>query len=66
MIICITGPTSVGKTDASWALIELAAPMVFLDRDWFASRRPFSWNSQSDVESVSQGLAATLRQNIDH
>jgi hypothetical protein len=60
MIICITGPTGVGKTDTSWALLDLASPMVFLDCDWFASRVPFSWSSESDVESVYQGISAML------
>jgi chloramphenicol 3-O-phosphotransferase len=54
MIILITGPTGAGKTDTSWALIERAAPMVFLDCDWFAARMPFSWQRPADVESVYQ------------
>jgi dephospho-CoA kinase len=64
MIICITGPTGVGKTDTSWALIERGAPMVFLDCDWFASRVPFSWSSESDVESVFQAIAVMLRFHV--
>ena len=57
MIVVLTGPTGVGKTDTSWALLEMAAPMVFLDCDWFASRVPFSWKLESDVESVYQTLS---------
>lgn len=60
MIIVLTGPTGVGKTDASWALMELAPPMVFLDCDWFAARVPFSWKLESDVESVYQSLSVML------
>ncbi|MFT3791751.1 MAG: AAA family ATPase [Rudaea sp.] len=64
MIVLLTGPTGVGKTDTSWALIELAAPMVFLDCDWFASRIPFSWKSAVDVETVFQALSILLRYHI--
>ena len=64
MIICITGPTGVGKTDASWALIELGSPMVLLDCDWFAARVPFSWQSASDVESVYQAISVMLSYHI--
>ena len=60
MILLITGATGVGKTDTSWALVELAQPMVFLDCDWFAARLPFSWQSESDVESVYQALSVML------
>jgi hypothetical protein len=60
MIIALTGPTGVGKTDTSWALVEQAPPMVFLDCDWFAARIPFSWKLESDVESVYQALSVML------
>lgn len=65
MIICITGPTGVGKTDASWALIELGRPMVFLDCDWFVSRVPFSWSFEDDVESAFQAIAVMLNFQIN-
>src|SRR6187401_1055916 len=64
MIVLLTGPTGVGKTDASWALIELAAPMVFLDCDWFASRIPFSWKSAADVESVYEALSLMVGYHV--
>lgn len=38
MIIILTGPTGVGKTDTSWALLQQFEQLVFLDADWFASR----------------------------
>ena len=60
MIIALTGPTGVGKTDTSWALVEQAPPMVFLDCDRFAARIPFSWKLESDVESVYQALSVML------
>jgi AAA domain-containing protein len=60
MIIVLTGPTGVGKTDTSWALVELAPPMVFLDCDWFAARVPFSWTLESDVDSVYEALSVML------
>jgi hypothetical protein len=60
MIILLTGPTGVGKTDAGWALMELAPPMVFLDCDWFAARAPFSWKLERDVESVYQALSVMV------
>ena len=60
MIIVLTGPTGSGKTDTSWALLELAPPMVFLDCDWFAARAPFSWKSRNDVESVFQAVSVML------
>ena len=66
MIITLTGPTGVGKTDTSWALLELASPMVFLDCDWFAARNPFSWKAERDVESVYQALSAMLSYHIGH
>lgn len=60
MIILLTGPTGVGKTDTSWALLEIAPPMVFLDCDWFAARAPFSWSLESDVDSVYEALSVML------
>jgi hypothetical protein len=64
MIICVAGPTGVGKTDSSWALIEVGSPMVLLDCDWFAARVPFSWKSGSDVESVYQAISVLLGYHI--
>ena len=43
MIILLTGPTGVGKTDTSWAIVDQTDRMVFLDCDWFASYTPLSW-----------------------
>lgn len=60
MIILLTGPSGVGKTDVSWALLPLFEEMTFLDCDWFASRLPFDWKNQSDLESVFQGLALMI------
>jgi broad-specificity NMP kinase len=60
MIIVLTGPTGVGKTDTSWALLETAPPLVFLDCDWFAARVPFSWKREGDVESVYQALSVMI------
>lgn len=60
MIILLTGPTGSGKTDTSWALLQQVNPIVFLDCDWFASRTPFNWKNESDVETVFQGLSLMI------
>lgn len=60
MIILLTGPTGCGKTDTSWALLQQFDQMVFLDSDWFASRIPFSWEKEEDVESIYQALSVML------
>lgn len=60
MIILLTGPTGSGKTDTSWALLQQINPIVFLDCDWFASRIPFNWKNESDVETVFQGLSLMI------
>src|SRR5581483_4038920 len=60
MIILLTGPTGAGKTDTSWELIKQFDSLVFLDCDWFASMKPFSWNKQSDVELVYAAIANTI------
>ena len=60
MIILLTGPTGSGKTDTSWALLDSVKEMVFLDCDWFASLKPFSWKKESDVEMVYQALSTVI------
>ncbi len=60
MIILLTGPTGVGKTDTSWEIIALSDQMVFLDCDWFASYVPFSWRRDSDVEKVYEALSLMI------
>lgn len=60
MIIVLTGPTGTGKTDTSWALLQQSDRMVFLDCDWFASRVPFAWENEADVESVYKALAVMV------
>lgn len=60
MIILLTGPTGSGKTDTSWALLQQFEQMIFLDCDWFASRVPFSWEEEQDVESVYRALSSML------
>ncbi len=64
MIILLTGPTGVGKTDVSWALVEKSKDLTFLDCDWFASRLPFNWNNARDLESVFQALSIMIDYNI--
>ncbi len=59
MILCITGPTGVGKTDAAWSLLA-STPLVMLDCDAFASRTPFSWQSAADVASVFEAIGAMM------
>ena len=60
MIILLTGPSGVGKTDTSWAIVAQSDHMVFLDCDWFASYPPFSWQRDADVEAVYQALSLLL------
>lgn len=60
MIILITGLTGTGKTDTSWALLQQVSRIVFLDCDWFASRVPFNWQNESDVETVFQALSLMI------
>lgn len=60
MIILLTGPTGTGKTDTSWALLQQYDQMIFLDCDWFASRIPFDWDKDSDVESVFSALSLMI------
>ena len=60
MIILLTGPTGVGKTDTSWAIVGQSERMVFLDCDWFASYTPFSWQRDADVEAVYEALSLML------
>lgn len=60
MIILLTGPTGTGKTDTSWALLQQYKQMIFLDCDWFASRVPFNWENNSDVESVFEALSQMI------
>lgn len=60
MIILLTGPTGAGKTDTSWALLQQFSQIVFLDCDWFASRIPFSWENETDVESVFHALSLMI------
>jgi hypothetical protein len=65
MIILLTGPTGSGKTDTSWALLQQFKNIVFLDCDWFASRVPFQWENEADVESVYQSLSLMINFHID-
>ena len=60
MIILLTGPTGVGKTDTSWAIVGQSERMVFLDCDWFASYTPFSWQRDRDVEAVYEAISLVL------
>lgn len=60
MIILLTGPTGVGKTDTSWAILQQMTGVVFLDCDWFASRVPFAWDNESDVGSVFELLSLMI------
>lgn len=60
MIILLTGPTGVGKTDTSWAIVGRSEHMVFLDCDWFASYAPFSWQRDADVEAVYEAISLLL------
>lgn len=60
MIILLTGPTGSGKTDTSWELLKQFDSLVFLDCDWFANFKPFSWNKQSDVELVYAAIATII------
>jgi len=66
MIIILTGPTGVGKTDTSWALIEQFQQLVFLDADWFASRVPFSWSDKNDVASVYEAIFLMIDYHLRH
>lgn len=65
MIIVLTGPSGVGKTDVSWALLEQFENMVFLDCDWFASRVPFSWKKEADVKSVFQAISLMIEFHLN-
>ena len=60
MIILLTGPTGVGKTDTSWTIVGQSEHMVFLDCDWFASYTPFSWRQDANVEAVYAVLSLML------
>jgi thymidylate kinase len=60
MIILITGPTGSGKTDTCWELMKQFDSIVFLDCDWFANFKPFSWQNQSDVELVYAAIATMI------
>lgn len=60
MIILLTGPTGVGKTDTSWSLLTKLNQIIFLDCDWFASRIPFSWENETDVESIFQAICLMI------
>ena len=60
MIILLTGPTGVGKTDTSWAIVGQSEHMVFLDCDWFASYTPFSWREDADVDTVYAAISLML------
>jgi tRNA A37 N6-isopentenylltransferase MiaA len=42
MIIFLTGPTGVGKTDTSWSLLSLRDGMVFISRSLMTSRNRLS------------------------
>jgi len=66
MIILLTGPTGSGKTDTSWALLEIMHELVFLDCDWFALLKPFSWEKESDVEMVFQALSTMIDFHIQN
>jgi|GEM_PF-2199953 len=65
MVIVLTGPTGVGKTDTAWALLPLFRELVFLDADWFASRIPFSWANESDVQAVYLQLGLNISFQAD-
>jgi adenylate kinase family enzyme len=65
MIIILTGPTGVGKTDTSWALLQQFDQLIFLDADWFASRTPFSWEKEEDIESVFQTLSLMIGYHLN-
>jgi hypothetical protein len=60
MIIFLTGETGSGKTDTGWALVAAVDDIVFQDCDWFASRKPFSWKSRADVESVYRAIRSQM------
>jgi len=41
MIVIITGPCGVGKTEVSWKLAEKFAKSVMLDGDYIGAVHPF-------------------------
>jgi broad-specificity NMP kinase len=60
VIIVLAGPPGSGKTETAKALLKQYPQMVFLDCDWFASRVPFNWSSEADVEAIYQAFSLML------
>lgn len=62
MIIIINGPLGVGKTELSWALLELFDQAVMLDGDFIGAVHPFEIYNSERIEYLYQ----TLRVLVSH
>lgn len=60
MIIVISGPLGVGKTQTSWALLELIEQCVMIDGDFVTALNPFTFRNPADLDY----LYATTKQLI--
>lgn len=62
MIIIINGPLGIGKSELSWALLDLFERGVMLDGDYIGALRPFSIYDPERIEYLYQ----TLRLLVQH
>jgi len=65
MIIILTGSTGSGKTDTSWELLKKINNIVFLDCDWFASKVPFCWSNEIDVDKIFESISKMITFNVE-
>jgi hypothetical protein len=57
----LTGPSGVGKTDASFSLLMKLKNSVYLDADWFCAKNPLDPLSLENIEDYGGGSVAGTR-----
>jgi broad-specificity NMP kinase len=69
MIILISGPSGVGKTDVCYSLLVRNEPSVYLDSDWLSAKSPIDPIAEAAIaelyELLRLNVAYHLQKGVD-
>jgi hypothetical protein len=64
VIIFITGPSGIGKTDTCFNLLSTVSNSVYLDSDWFSIKSPIDPLSKERIAELYDLLAINMNYHI--
>lgn len=60
MIIFLSGPSGIGKTDTSFSLMSSINNSVYLDSDWFCAKNPFDVFTADSIKQVYDSIYSNI------